>query len=235
MADFAVEWLGTVPYADGLKLQTEAVEARRSGVTGDRLLLLEHPPVVTRGSSAQDAHLLLDSGGLAERGIELHEARRGGDVTYHAPGQLVGYLIVDLSACRSRDVHRFLRAMEAALIETLEGFDLPAKRIDGMTGVFVDRGDPPDGEAGSPERKIASIGIGVRHWITYHGFALNVSLDLDGFDVIVPCGLTGVQMTSLQNELSRRPVEGAGLDDEVRARVGSVFESHFASYPNIVC
>lgn len=179
------------------------------------MLLLEHPPVVTCGRSTRPENLLMSREQLAARGVELFDTARGGDVTYHAPGQLVGYPIVDLAARDQCDVHVFLRSLEAVLIEVLAGFGVPAERVEGRTGVFVRRKAP-----GERERKIASIGIGLRRWVTWHGFALNVSLDLSGFEVIVPCGLQQVEMTSLAAELERvgRDVP-AELDENVRAAV----------------
>ncbi len=210
--DLEVEWLGLVPYAAALSLQREAVEARRRGVCPDRLLLLEHPPVITLGRRADESNLLLDRGQLAARGVEVHQVSRGGDVTYHAPGQLVGYAIVDLEARGCRDVHRFLRLQEAALIDGLLGLGVPAERRPGMTGVFVTGSTPP--------RKIASIGIGLRGWVSWHGFALNLSLDLAGFEAIVPCGLRGVEMTSVARELGGAP---ADLFERAREALGEAF------------
>jgi lipoyl(octanoyl) transferase len=218
-----VQWLGEVEYEAALRLQMQRVEERRAGSCGDTLLLLEHPPVVTLGSSAHEENLLASREELTARGVALHEIRRGGDVTYHAPGQLVGYLIADLAARGPVDVGLFLRSLEAALIDALATLGVPAKRIDGMTGVYVDR----SGEAGAglgPERKIASIGIGVRAWVSFHGFALNVSMDLAGFDVIVPCGLSGVEMTSLARELGSGPAE---LDERARTIVAQSFAKRF--------
>jgi lipoyl(octanoyl) transferase len=193
-----VEWLGRHAYGEALDRPMVAVEAavalRERGETGDRLLLLEHPPVITLGRSARPENLLASSDELKSRGVELHHIQRGGDITYHAPGQLVGYLVCDLLQFGPPDVHRFLRGVEAALIETLAVFGIGSHRIDGMTGVYV---DPPGLD---PKRKIASIGVGVKQWVTYHGFALNVDLDLRGFDLIVPCGLEGVVMTSVAEE-----------------------------------
>jgi len=188
------------------------------------VLLLEHPAVVTQGRSARPENLLVSPEELAGRGIELFEAARGGDVTYHAPGQLVGYPIVDLAARDERDVHLFLRGLEDVLLEVLAAFDLLGRRIEGKTGVFMERE-----AAGERDRKIASIGIGVRRWVTWHGFALNVSVDLTGFDVIVPCGLEGVEMTSLERELERT---GRGvppdLDDQVRGAVVRALEARWS-------
>jgi len=188
------------------------------------MLLLEHPPVVTLGRSSKPSNLLVDEAELARRGIELFEIARGGDVTYHAPGQLVGYPILDLDARGRCDVHDHLRRLESGLIDALEILAVPARRIEGWTGVFVDRARSR--RSGGRERKIASIGVGLRRWVTYHGFALNVSLDLAGFEVIVPCGLEGVEMTSVAAELALEgapaPATGAAhapLDERVRAIV----------------
>ncbi len=196
----AVEWLGLVPYGEALALQEAALRDRADGRTGDRLLLLEHPPVITLGRSTQTGSLLFDATRLQTLGVDRFEVGRGGDATYHAPGQLVGYPIVDLSAPGRRDVHAFLRELEAGLIDALEEWAIPARRVEGRTGVFIDRTRSRRREG--RERKIASIGIGLRRWVTWHGFALNVDLDLAGFDAIVPCGLPDVEMTSMARELA---------------------------------
>ena len=217
MPGLEVEWLGELPYVEALAIQEQAIAARRAGTRRDRLLLLEHPPVVTRGCSARPENLLVGARDLARRGVELFDARRGGDVTYHGPGQLVGYLIVDLAARDGCDVHGFLRETEAALILALRSLEVAARRIDGMTGVFAGNGT-------GPPRKIASIGIGLRHGVTWHGFALNVSVDLSAFELIVPCGLQGVEMTSVAREHGSeagRP----GLDERVRSAVSAAFRS----------
>jgi len=204
-AALEVEWLGSIPYLDALELQQKTVEARRARAGRDKLLLLEHPPVVTIGRGATTAHLRLDPAQLARRGVEFHRVSRGGDVTYHGPGQLVGYLIVDLAARDQRDVHHFLRNIEAALSSALAELGISSHRVEGYTGVFAGSPSPsPDPVAGRPAtrpRKIASIGVGLRSWVTYHGFALNVDNDLAGFDAIVPCGLDFVDMTSVEREL----------------------------------
>jgi lipoate-protein ligase B len=194
--DLNVEWLGRVPYAEALALQQARVEARRRGACGDALLLLEHPPVITLGRGARPENLLVPREVLAARGVEVHEVARGGDVTWHGPGQLVGYLVLDLAARGEPDVHAHLRRIEALLIDALAGAGVAAGRREGMTGVFV---EPGPGDAGPP-RKIASIGVGLRGWVTYHGFALNVCNAPEGFAAIVPCGLHGVEMTSLRRE-----------------------------------
>jgi lipoate-protein ligase B len=218
----AVDWLGRVPYAAALALQDEARTARTRGECGDRLLLLEHPPVVTLGRSHRPEHLRLDRASYAERGIEVFEAARGGDVTYHAPGQLVGYLVIDLDAAGERDLHRHVRRIEAALMEAIRPFGIATRRVEGRSGVFVDRGEGAPG----PDRKLASIGVGVKRWVTWHGFALNVTTDLEGFEVIVPCGLGDVEMTSVARE-SGRPL--LGLDAQVRDAVTAAFVREFGA------
>ncbi len=198
--ELAIEWLGTVPYREALELQEKSLEARRAGAATDRLLLLEHPPVITIGRGARSDSLLASFAELTARGIEVHRVSRGGDITYHAPGQLIGYLILDLAARGERDVHAFLRSIEAALEEALSDLGVATQTLSGYTGLFVPTGESPPA-AGRP-RKIASIGVGVRGWVTYHGFALNVDPDLRGFDAIIPCGLDFVEMTSIARELA---------------------------------
>lgn len=209
--DLAIEHLGRVPYEEALARQARTLTARRAGSIGDTLLLLEHPPVVTLGRSSHADHLLRSREELAAEGVEVHEVARGGDVTFHAPGQLVGYPILDLAARGERDVHRYLRDLESVLCNALAQLGVGTQRLPGYTGVFA---APRAGEPPTPRRKLASIGIGVRGWVTYHGFALNVDLDLAGFRSIVPCGLHDVEMTSVARELG-----GATTSDlERRAR-----------------
>lgn len=188
-----MRWLGRIGYADGLALQAELVARRRRGEGTDALLLLEHPPVVTIGRSSDRAHLLAGPDELARRGIELHEAGRGGDVTYHGPGQLVGYPVVALPADR-RDAHRYLRDLEEALIRAVAGYDIEAGRVEGLTGVWV--GD----------LKLGAIGVRLNTgWITSHGFALNVASELDNFSTIVPCGIGDRGVTSIEDLTGRAP------------------------------
>lgn len=216
-----VDWLGQVDYPESLRLQADAVEACGQPAGRDRLILLEHPPVITLGRGSHKENVLASPDELARRRVEIHEVARGGDVTYHAPGQLVGYLIVDLDRRSERDVHVFLRRVESGLIRALAELDLEAVRVPGKTGVFMKRA-----VAGpSLDYKIASIGVGVRRWITFHGFALNVTLDLSGFDLIVPCGLDGVQMTSVSRELNSFQ---EGLGSRARGAVERAMVSEFA-------
>lgn len=180
---------GRLDYQQALQLQQQLLD-QRPQQSCDTLLLLEHPPTITLGRGGNANNLRLPATTLAERGIPVVRVGRGGDVTYHGPGQLVGYPIVDLTP-HGRDLHQFLRRLEETLLTTLATFGLQGRRQPGRTGVWV-------GEA-----KIASIGIGVRRWISWHGFALNVTTDLRAFDAIVPCGLTGVSMTSMERLLGR--------------------------------
>ena len=188
-----VAHLGLRPYAEALELQRAVARARTAGeIAQDVLLLLEHPPVVTLGRSARDPGTLLATPELlAARGVERFEVDRGGDVTFHGPGQLVGYPIIDLNRHKP-DLHWYLRQVEEVLIRALATFGIPAERNPGLTGVWTEG------------RKIASIGVHARQWITWHGFALNVTTDLSYFDLMVPCGIHGVTMTSVERELLRR-------------------------------
>lgn len=184
--------LGSIPYAEALALQSDLVGRRRSGEIPDQLLLVQHPHVITLGTSSSRSHVLADETKREALGVELIEVGRGGDVTYHGPGQLVGYPILDLKPDR-KDVHRYLRDLEHVLIRVLERIDIRAVQIPDLTGVWVDG------------RKIAAIGVRVSSgWITSHGFALNVSNDLSYFDTIVPCGIPDVSVTSVSQELGRR-------------------------------
>ena len=191
MKPLRVEDLGLRPYGEALQHQRELRRRRIAGeLPEDVLLLVEHPAVVTLGRGTQASSLPLAPAELAQRGVEVYEVERGGDVTLHAPGQLVGYPILDLREHRE-DLHWYLRSLEDVLIQALGAMDVEANRNPGRTGVWT---------AG---RKIASIGIHVKQWVTLHGFALNVTTDLDLFDLIVPCGIPQVVMTSLAAELLR--------------------------------
>ena len=218
----AVDHLGLVPYAEALRLQERLVEERRRGAGPDRLLLLEHPRVVTLGRSARRESLLVPPEELARRGIGLFEVARGGDATYHAPGQLVGYLIADLAARGEPDVHRYLRRLESALERAIARLGVAPRALAGRTGVFVDDPLRP-----RPARKLASIGVGLRGWVSHHGFALNVTLDPAEFGVIVPCGLRDVAMTSVARELGAAAPED--LPERARAEVAGAFERAFGA------
>jgi lipoyl(octanoyl) transferase len=206
-----VRWLGRVPYGEAVALQKRLVAERRAGAIPDQLLLLEHDHVITLGTSSHAEHVLVDEAERRLLGIELFESGRGGDVTYHGPGQLVGYPILALEPER-RDLHRYVRDLEAALIRALADVGITAGRIPGLTGVWVG------------ERKIAAIGVRVSSgWITSHGFALNVSTELAYFDAIVPCGIRDRAVTSVAAETGRTvAVErvGQGVAHEVAQLFG---------------
>lgn len=187
---------GLVPYPAGLALQAELVEARKTGRIGDTLVLLEHPPVITLGvkTRGKPAHIVASPAELERAGVTVHETGRGGDVTYHGPGQRVGYPIFDLQPDRA-DVHRYVRDIEEALILALRPFGIAGKRVPGLSGVWT-------GEEGR-EEKIAAIGVRISRWITSHGFALNVAPDLRHFQLIVPCGIADRGVTSMARVLGR--------------------------------
>jgi lipoyl(octanoyl) transferase len=205
-----VRRLGRLSYAEGLALQERLVDERKRGVIPDTLLLLEHNPVVTLGRNARAENLLLSEDLLRARGIDLFEAGRGGDVTYHGPGQVVGYPIVEIPEGK-RDVHRYVRDLEDVMIRVCADHGFAARRIAGKSGTFVG------------EDKIGAIGVRISRWVTSHGFAFNVNTNLTGFDVIVPCGLRDQGVTSLAKLLGHEvPVEG--VMDQLAARFIEVFE-----------
>jgi len=189
-----VRKLGRIPYEEAQDLQTELVRRRRNGEIPDQLLLVEHPHVITVGTSSQGNHILLSDEERKNRGIQLFEVGRGGDVTYHGPGQLVGYPILSLDPDR-KDLHRYLRDLEEVLLQTLGYFGVSASRAEGFTGVWA------------PEGKVAAIGVRVSSgWITSHGFALNVDPDLSFFSTIVPCGIHDRPVASMAGIL-QRPID----------------------------
>jgi len=202
--------LGLRPYAEILELQRAVARARIArDVEHDVLLLVEHHPVVTLGRTAKAANLVASPELLAARGVERFEVERGGDVTFHGPGQLVGYPIIDLAG-HKKDLHWYLRQLEESLIRALDHWRIPAERNQGLTGVWT---------AG---RKIASIGVHARDWVTWHGFALNVSVDLSYFDLMVPCGINGVVMTSMERETAT-PIPLADVSTAVATTLADVF------------
>jgi lipoyl(octanoyl) transferase len=207
-----VRRLGVLSYEDALDLQDRLVADRKAGAIGDQLLLLQHPPVITLGVKTRNArsHVLASDESLLTRGVEIFETGRGGDVTFHGPGQLVGYPIVDLTPDRC-DVHRYVRDLEEVLIRAAAAFDVVAARAPGLTGVWVGND------------KLAAIGVRISRWITSHGFALNVNTDLSQFDLIVPCGIPDRGVTSLQRLLGRT-VEMEAVERAVVDAFVTVFE-----------
>ena len=212
----AVRRLGVVPYADGLALQRSLVEERKAGGGTDTLLLLEHPHVITLGVKLESArsHVVASPEQLADRGVELHETGRGGDVTYHGPGQLVGYPILDLRPDR-QDVHRYVRDLEEVMIRVCADYGIEARRVAGLTGAWIDTARGPE--------KIGAIGVRLSRWITSHGFAFNVSTRLDHFRLIVPCGISDRGVTSLE-QATGRTVPIGEAEDRIVQHFASVFE-----------
>ena len=206
-----VRWLGRIAYTPALAMQEEAVAARGAGECGDRIFLLEHEPVYTIGRKR-------DRSSLGEEPLPhpVEEINRGGQATFHGPGQLVGYFIFDLQKL-SPDLHVFLRWIEEGLIALLADYGLAAQRREGLTGVWIE------------DRKIASIGVGVRKWITMHGFGLNVGSDLSGFEAITPCGIQGVTMTSISRELGREVSA-----EEAAKQAAQVFRARYAFLSTVI-
>jgi lipoyl(octanoyl) transferase len=232
--------LGTLDYATGLRLQQKLVQLRKDGRIGDVLLLLEHTPVITLGRNAKVANVIASSEQLAKRGVEVFECDRGGDVTFHGPGQLVGYPIFDLRGFAPADGKRrtlgaveYVRRMEEVLIRTCADFRIPSQRVAGLTGVWTsDRvvlGAPEsrlgtDAQFHTSEAKVAAIGVHISRGVTSHGFALNVNTDLDYFDLIVPCGITSKPVTSMAKELGEQ-VAFQEVAHSISRNFGVVFQS----------
>lgn len=221
MRELAVRRLGTVPYADGLALQQALVEERRAGHIPDTLLLLEHPHVLTLGVklAASRSHVVVSAEDLAARGVDVFETGRGGDVTYHGPGQLVSYPILDLKPDRC-DVHKYVRDLEDVMIRVSGDYGLEARRIPGMSGTWIGDG------------KIGAIGVRISRWVTSHGIAFNVSTDLGYFDLIVPCGIADKTVTSLARELGH-PVPHVDVEDAFVRQFAAVFERAPSSAPSL--
>lgn len=203
--------LGTVDYAEAHRLQKELQAKRISGEIGDTVLLLEHPPVLTMGRSAKEQHVLAAPEVLAARGISVHEVGRGGDVTYHGPGQLVAYPIIDLKPDR-RDVRKYMWSLEETMIRTCADFGLSATRVEGLNGAWV--GD----------RKVGAVGVRISRWVTMHGLALNANSDLTHFDLIVPCGIQDKKVTSLSAEIGRT-VFATDVIDPLARRFAELYDT----------
>jgi lipoyl(octanoyl) transferase len=220
----SVVQLGRVDYATGLKLQRRLVALRKENQIGDVLLLLEHTPVITLGRNAEAANVLASPELLNQRGVELFECDRGGDVTFHGPGQLVGYPIFDLRAFTTPDGTRktlgaveFVRCLEEALIRTCADFAIASTRVKGLTGVWTDSAD-------DKQAKLAAIGVHISRGVTSHGFALNISTDLSYFDLIIPCGITSKPVTSMARELGHE-VDMNQAAQSITRNFGQVFSS----------
>ena len=212
MTPLEIRHLGTIPYDEALQLQRVLVEQRRAAAIPDQLLLLQHPPVITLGVKGDGgrSNIVATTERLAELGIEVSETGRGGDVTYHGPGQLVGYPIVDLRPDRC-DVHRYVRDLEEVMIRVCARYGLSAGRIAGLTGAWLGA------------EKIGAIGVRIARWITSHGFAFNVSTNLEHFGLIVPCGISDGGVTSLEKATGRR-IDFSEVEDLVVRHFAEVFE-----------
>jgi lipoyl(octanoyl) transferase len=221
--------LGLIDYAEAWDLQTRLFQATidqkvanrnlsatEQQLTEDHLLFCEHPHVYTLGKSGKQSHLLLNEQGLREKGVQFFPIDRGGDITYHGPGQIVGYPIFDLDH-HFTDIHRFLRTLEEAIIGTLESYGIKGGRIEGLTGVWLDWNDP------MRARKICAFGIRASRWVTMHGFAFNVNTDLGFFQNIVPCGIADKGVTSLAKELGRE-VDIAEVKERLRVELANLFD-----------
>jgi lipoyl(octanoyl) transferase len=242
----SVVQLGTVDYATGLRLQQQLVELRKAEKIGDLLLLLEHSPVITLGRNAKAANVIASPERLAQDGVELFECDRGGDVTFHGPGQIVGYPIFDLRGFPSPDGKRktlgaveFVRRLEEVLIRTCADFAIATKRIQGLTGVWtnsevstaylgtaasaVQRSEASP-EIEVAEAKLAAIGVHISRFVTSHGFALNVNTDLSFFNLIIPCGITAKQVTSMKQEVGHA-LDLNGVTESISRNFGTVFSS----------
>jgi lipoyl(octanoyl) transferase len=236
--------LGTVDYATGLALQQKLVALRKEEKIGDVLLLLEHSPVITLGRNAKAANVVASPQFLKERGVELFECDRGGDVTFHGPGQIVGYPIFDLRSFASPDSKRktlgvieFVRRLEDVLMRTCADFEIPTKRVAGLTGVWTNAVERDahvvtsavsQSEARPPEHnteaKLAAIGVHISRYVTSHGFALNVNTDLSYFNLIIPCGITSKPVTSMQKELGKE-LDLNAVSESISRNFGVVFQS----------
>ncbi len=222
MNSLLISDLGLISYTEAYALQQRLAAARKAGALEDVLLLCEHPPVITLGRNAKHENLLVSEHVLRQKGVELHATNRGGDVTYHGPGQIVGYPILNLGAIR-RDVGWYVRTLEEAMIRASGDFGVTTFRVKGKTGIWVQVGER--GEA--MEEKLGAIGVHISRWVTSHGFAYNVSTDLRFFDLIIPCGIAKRKATSLEKLLSRNVALG-----EVKPRLAHHLAELFSFAPH---
>jgi lipoyl(octanoyl) transferase len=212
-----VKWLGLVDYEEGLTLQQAFFTARNENIVTDTLFLLEHPHVITLGRNAKNANLIADNELLTKLNVSVHQTGRGGDITYHGPGQIVGYPIINLAPDRC-DVHRYVRDLEEVMIRAAADFGVKAERVKGLTGIWVGR------------EKLGAIGVRISRWITMHGFAFNVNTNLDYFKLIVPCGISDRGVTSLA-QLAGAPVDMAAARSSLAKHFGAVFDCEIKEKP----
>lgn len=208
---FSFHRLGRIGYAEALELQKQLIKARIADEIGDTILILEHDPVVTLGRGAKEANVLVSGTELQRRGYEIYEVGRGGDATYHGPGQLVGYPIIDLKPDR-KDVRKFVWSLEETMIRTCADYGLSAGRIEGLNGTWIE------------DRKVGAVGVRISRWVTMHGFALNVNTDLSQFEAIVPCGIHDKEVTSLQRELGGE-VSMEGVAERAAEHLATLYDA----------
>lgn len=219
MNEFKILSLGLTNYKKALNIQLDLLDKRKNNLIPDTLILLEHPPTITIGRGGDLKNLLVSEGYLKDRGIYFEQISRGGDITYHGPGQIVAYPIMNLNNL-GRDIHKYLRSLEHLIIDMLKNYGIKATGLKDITGVWAN------------EKKIASIGIGVKRWITYHGFAININNDLNYYDMIIPCGLTKVMMTNVTTESDTDKVAIEKANDYIIESFSKTFNRKYSGILN---
>lgn len=220
MNEFKILNLGLTDYKKALNIQLDLLDKRKNNLIPDTLILLQHPPTITIGRGGDLKNLLVSQSYLKDRGIYFEQISRGGDITFHGPGQIVAYPIMDLNNL-GRDIHKYLRSLEHLIIDMLKNYGIKASGFKGITGVW------------SNDKKIASIGIGVKRWITYHGFAININNDLNCYDMIIPCGLSKVRMTNVTTESATGKVTIENANDYIIASFSKTFNQKYSGILNI--
>lgn len=220
MNEFKILNLGLTDYKKALNIQLDLLDKRKNNLIPDTLILLQHPPTITIGRGGDLKNLLVSQSYLKDRGIYFEQISRGGDITFHGPGQIVAYPIMDLNNL-GRDIHKYLRSLEHLIIDMLKNYGIKASGFKGITGVW------------SNDKKIASIGIGVKRWITYHGFAININNDLNYYDMIIPCGLSKVRMTNVTTESATGKVTIENANDYIIASFSKTFNQKYSGILNI--
>ncbi len=220
MNEFKILSLGLTDYKKALNIQLDLLDKRKNNLIPDTLILLQHPPTITIGRGGDLKNLLVSQSYLKDRGIYFEQISRGGDITFHGPGQIVAYPIMNLNSL-GRDIHKYLRSLEYLIIDMLKNYGIKASGFKGITGVWVN------------EKKIASIGIGVKRWITYHGFAININNDLNYYDMIIPCGLSKVMMTNVSTESATGKVAIENANDYIIESFSKTFNRKYSGILNI--
>lgn len=220
MNEFKILSLGLTDYKKALNIQLDLLDKRKNNLIPDTLILLQHPPTITIGRGGDLKNLLVSQSYLKDRGIYFEQISRGGDITFHGPGQIVAYPIMDLNNL-GRDIHKYLRSLEHLIIDMLKNYGIKASGFKGITGVWAN------------DKKIASIGIGVKRWITYHGFAININNDLNYYDMIIPCGLSKVRMTNVTTESATGKVTIENANDYIIESFSKTFNQKYSGILNI--